>query len=278
VAAPGAREGWRLLVGQIGRQWPGLLAGIAMGLLWTAGRVSIPTLVQRAIDEGMEAGDADEVTRWAIVIAVVAVGTALCTGARRYLAFREARHAEAMLRDRLFGHLVRLSFPYHDQSPTGQLMSRANTDLQQVQNFVVLVPLTIANLVTVVASAVILARIDLSLTVLALGGLPLLVVLTRLLSSRLFPTMMAVQEESAELAEVVEETVSGVRVVKGFGAEEVQADRLEVEADDVYEASMAGARVRGRYWPILELLPSLGLVLVLWVGGHRVLDGELTIG
>ncbi len=167
-------------MGQIGRQWPGLLAGIAMGLLWTAGRVSIPTLVQRAIDEGMEAGDADVVTRWAIVIAVVAVGTAICTGARRYLAFREARHAEAMLRDRLFGHLVRLSFPYHDQSPTGQLMSRANTDLQQVQNFVVLVPLTIANLVTVIASAVILARIDLSLTVLALGGLPLLVVLTRL--------------------------------------------------------------------------------------------------
>src|SRR5690606_20792327 len=105
-----------------------------------------------------------------------------------------------------------------------------------------------------------LARTDLLLTLLALGGLPALVFLTRRMSARLFPTMMDVQQESAELAEVVEETVSGVRVVKGFGAEEVQAGRLSAEADDVYGASMAGARIRARYWPGLELLPSLGLV------------------
>lgn len=273
-----AREGWRLLGQQMARQRWGLAAGVTVGLVWTAGRVSIPSFVQRAVDEGMEAGDGDAVVRWALVIAVVAVVTALCTGMRRYMAFREARLAEASLRDRLFAHVVRLSFPYHDQSPTGQLMSRANTDLQQVQNFVVLVPLTIANVVTVLATAVILARINPLLTLMALGGLPALVFLTRRMSSRLFPTMMDVQQESAELAEVVEETVSGVRVVKGFGAEEVQARRLAVEADDLFGASMAGARIRARYWPGLDLLPSLGLILVLAHGGHLVIDGRLTLG
>jgi ATP-binding cassette subfamily B protein len=89
---------------------------------------------------------------------------------------------------------------------------------------------------------------------------------------------MAIQRESAELASVVEESVSGVRVVKGFGAQEVQAARLSSEADDVYEASMDAAKVRARFLPGMELLPNIGLILVLAYGGHLVLDGDLTLG
>ncbi len=273
-----ARRGWSLLLAQMRTQWAGLVVGVVFGLVWTAGRVSIPSLVQRAIDEGMEQRDEARVVHWAIVIAVVATFTAMCTGVRRYMAFREARRAEAEIRDRLFAHLVRLSFPFHDRTPTGQLMSRANLDLQQLQNFVSVIPLMIANAVTVLATAVILVTINPLLTVLALGGLPFLVVLTRRMSHKLFPTQMAVQQESAELAEVVEETVSGIRVVKGFGAEEVQRARLAAEADDVFDASMDGARVRATYWPPLELLPTLGLVLVLAYGGHLVIDGRLSLG
>ena len=271
-------EGWKLLLGQMRSQWVGITAGVAVGLLWTIGRVSIPSLVQRAIDQGMERGDDDAVVRWAIVIALVAVTTATFTGLRRYMAFREARRAEAQLRDRMFAHLVRLSFPFHDRTATGQVMSRANTDLQQLQNFFSIIPLAIANIVTVLAAAVILVLINPLLTLLALGALPFLVVLTRRMSAELFPTQMAVQEQSAELAEVVEETVSGVRVVKGFGAEAVQEARLRTEADDVYDASMAGAVVRAKFWPTLELLPTVGLVLVLGYGGHLVIDDRLSIG
>ncbi|HMJ77755.1 MAG TPA: ABC transporter ATP-binding protein [Iamia sp.] len=272
------RDGWRLLLGQMRAQWVGLLAGVGVGLVWTIGRVSIPSLVQRAIDQGMEQDDKGRVVHWATIIALVAVVTATCTGLRRYLAFREARRAEAHLRDRLFAHLIRLSFPFHDRTATGQLMSRANTDLQQLQNFFSIIPLAIANVVTVLAAAVILVLINPLLTLLALGALPFLIVLTRRMSAELFPTQMAVQQESAELAEVVEETVSGVRVVKGFGAEAVQEARLRTEADDVYDASMAGAVVRARFWPTLELLPTVGLVLVLGYGGHLVIDGRLSIG
>ncbi|HEU5149159.1 MAG TPA: ABC transporter ATP-binding protein [Iamia sp.] len=271
-------EGWKLLLGQMRAQWVGIAAGVAVGLLWTIGRVSIPSLVQRAIDQGMETGDEGAVVRWAIVIGLVAVTTATFTGLRRYMAFREARRAEAHLRDRMFAHLVRLSFPFHDRTATGQVMSRANTDLQQLQNFFSIIPLAMANIVTVLAAAVILVLINPLLTLLALGALPLLVFLTRRMSAELFPTQMAVQEESAELAEVVEETVSGVRVVKGFGAEAVQEARLRTEADDVYDASMAGAAVRARFWPTLELLPTVGLVLVLGYGGHLVIDDRLSIG
>src|SRR5690606_22837577 len=180
--------------------------------------------------------------------------------------------------DRLFAHMQRLHFAYHDQVQTGQLMSRANTDLQQIQAFVVMIPLTISNGMTVLAVTVILATIDPLLTLLALGSLPFLNVLATRFSRQLHPHVMGIQRESAELAAVVEESVAGVRVVKGLGAERVQAARLAGEADDVYRASMAAAMTRARFLPGLELIPNIGLIAVLGYGGHQVLDGSLTLG
>jgi ATP-binding cassette subfamily B protein len=89
---------------------------------------------------------------------------------------------------------------------------------------------------------------------------------------------MAVQQEQAQLAGVVEETVSGVRVVKGFGAEGVQAKKLEHEADDIQRVSMDAARIRSAFLPAIDLLPSIGLVAVLGIGGHRVMNGDMTLG
>jgi ATP-binding cassette subfamily B protein len=90
--------------------------------------------------------------------------------------------------------------------------------------------------------------------------------------------MAGIQQESAELAGVVEETVAGIRVVKGFAAEESQALRLASEADDLYGISMQAAKIRSRYWPALELLPNVGLIMVLGYGGHQVVAGQLSIG
>jgi ATP-binding cassette subfamily B protein len=89
---------------------------------------------------------------------------------------------------------------------------------------------------------------------------------------------MGIQRESAELAAVVEESVAGVRVIKGLGAERVQATRLKGEAEDVYDQSMAAARTRASFLPGLELLPNIGLIAVLGYGGHQVLNGNLSLG
>ena len=260
------------------RQWRGLAVGISVGLTWTVAKVLVPWLIGKAIDEGIATGSLRAVVGWALVIAGAGVVAAVFTGLRRYWAFRESRRAETDLRDRLFAHIQRLHFAFHDRTQTGELMSRSNTDLQQIQAFVVLIPLTISNAVTVLAVTVILFVIDPVLAVLALGSLPFLNVLGRRFSTRLHPEAMAIQRESAELASVVEESVSGVRVVKGFGAEPYQAARLSTEADDVYDASMRAARVRARFLPGMELMPNIGLILVLAYGGHQVLDGSLSLG
>jgi ATP-binding cassette, subfamily B, bacterial len=251
---------------------------VAVGLCWTVSKVSVGVLVQRAIDRGIEADDMAALRRWALAIGAVAVAVGAFTGLRRYLAFREARGIETDLREQLFAHIQRLHFAFHDRAQTGQLMSRANTDLQQIQAFVVMIPLTISNAVTVLAVTLILVSIDPLLTLLALGSLPFLNVLATRFSRRLHPAVMRIQQESAELAAVVEESVAGVRVIKGFGAEGVQATKLAGEADDVFDASMDAARVRATYLPALELLPNLGLIATLGYGGHQVMDGSLTLG
>ncbi len=249
-----------------------------VGLGWTFGKVSVGLLVQRAVDRGIESDDMDALRRWALLIAGAAVVVGCFTGFRRYVAFREARWIEADLRERLFAHIQRLHFAYHDRAQTGQLMSRANTDLQQIQAFVVMIPLTISNGVTVAAVTVILITINPLLTLLALGSLPFLNVLATRFSRRLHPAVMGIQQESAELAAVVEETVAGVRVVKGFGAERVQRARLGIEADGVFDRSMEAAQVRATFLPALELLPNIGLIATLGYGGHLVLDDALTLG
>jgi ATP-binding cassette subfamily B protein len=273
-----SRDGWRVIANALRAERAGVVLGVVVGLCWTAAKVAVPALVQGAIDNGIIPGDTAALLRWTIAIAIAAVFAAAFTGLRRYWAFRVSRAVETSLRHELFAHTQRLHFSFHDRVQTGDLMSRANTDLQQVQAFVVLIPLTISNFVTVCAVTVILVLIDPVLTLLALGSLPFLNYLGKRFSTRLHPAAMSIQRESAELASVVEETVSGVRVVKGLGAEAVQAERLRTEADDVYDASIDATRIRGRFLPAMELLPNIGLILVLFYGGHQVLSGSLSLG
>ena len=105
-----------------------------VGVVWTVAKVTVPLLIQRAIDRGIR-GD-DSLTMWGLAIAGAGLVSAVATGARRYIAFQNARAVEADLRDRVYEHALRLQFAYHDTHQTGQLMSRGNTDLQQFQNFV----------------------------------------------------------------------------------------------------------------------------------------------
>jgi ATP-binding cassette subfamily B protein len=272
------RAGRTLLFTQLRHQWRGLALGMALGMVWTAGKITIPKLVARAIDRGIQGGDSSSIRANAILVLCVGLVSAVCAGARRWNAFREARLAEAQLRDRVFAHLQGLHAGFHDRVHTGDLMSRANTDLQSVQQLFAMLPMTAANVMTISGATVILLVTDPVLAVLALVSLPFVSILGRIFAKRLHPEVLGIQQESAQLATVVEEAVSGVRVVKGFGAEPVLAARLLEEADDVYEVSLRASGVRARYSPALELLPNLGLVTVLFVGGHQVLDGRLSVG
>lgn len=270
------REGWLLLARTLRAQRRALATGAAIGLAWTLGKVSVPQLTRLAIDRGIERNGS--LLGWSLLIGVAAVVAGVFAGWRRYIAFRESRLTETRLREQLFSHIQGLHVGFHDRAQTGQLMSRASSDLQQVQGFVVNIPIFVSQVTMVLGVVVILLVSDWRLALVALAPIPFINISARRFSNRIHPAVLAVQQEQAQLANVVEETVSGVRVVKGFGAEEVQQRKLVTEADDIQRESMAAARIRARFLPAIDLLPSIGLVAVLGLGGHRVIDGQMTVG
>ena len=272
------KAGWRLMRGAVGEHRKMMFVGIFAGLVWAAARVAVPALAGAAVNQGVAKGDWTAARNWMLLILGVGLVQAACTGIRRYAAFGLAMRVERDLRMRLVAHLQTLHFAFHDRAQTGQLMAYANTDIQQINNTVLLIPLTIASAIQMVAVAIILISQSWGLAFFALAALPLLNISATRFSKRMFPVGLALQEELSELSGVVEESVTGIRIVKGFGVERLQRDRLAAEADSVYDRSMDQAKLRARFVPQIDFLPALGLVGILWYGGHQVLDGNLSVG
>ncbi len=280
IGQPGTvtNRGWRLIRTELRRRLGGIALGVAVAVVWALARVFVPFLVKMAIDRGITGRDTGALVRWTAAVVAMGAVSAAGAGGRRYLAFREARLVEADLRDRLFAHVQGLDFAFFDRSSTGDLLSRSNSDLLQIQSFLNMIPFTLGNGLQIVAATVILVSLNPLLALCALGSLPLVNVLGRRFSLRLHPSMQGIQRASARVAAVVEETVAGTRVVKGLGAEPVQQARLEAEAGGLYDEGIAAVSTRSRYSPTLELLPNVGLLLVVAVGGHMVINGQLSLG
>lgn len=267
---------WSHLLTLLRDRRQGLGIAVALGLAWTFGKIAVPLLTQAAIDRSISADGS--VLVWAGAIAGAGVVTGSFTAARRHIAFRESRMVETLLREQIHDHVLGLHPAYHDRAQTGQLMSRMSADLNQVQMFVVMIPLTLSHLALIIGVGVTLVVLDPWLALVALAPLPFVNVTAKKFSNAIHPAVLAVQSEQAQLSAVVEESIAGVRVVKGFGAERVRMEALSTEADDIQRVSLRAAEIRSRFLPLIEILPALGLIGVLGVGGLRVLDGAMTVG
>ena len=134
-------EGWRLLRAALRMQRRNLLLGALVGILWASFKVAVPQMTKYAINDGIEKNG--PLLQWALIIGGLGVLTGVLSGMRRYVAFRESRWAETLFRERLFSHVLNLHVGYHDKAQTGQLMSRASSDLMQIQGFIVMIPITL---------------------------------------------------------------------------------------------------------------------------------------
>jgi len=270
--------GWRLLWRMTGRNRRTVAVGVLAGLFWTLTRVIIPSLTAAAIDDGILRGHTGDLVGWSVAILLLGAASATCSGLRRYLAFTVAYRVETDLREDMFANLQRLDFRFHDQAQTGQLMARGATDLQQINQFMVMIPITIANAVTILAVTGILFYINVPLAAIALASLPILNLAAKRFSSQIHPVSMNLQEELSGLSTVVEETVTGIRAVKGFGAEGTQARQLARSADNIFDRIIHLARIRAFFTPLLDVLPALSLAFVLLYGGFAVVHHDLSVG
>ena len=255
-----------------------MYSGVGAGLAWTAARVTIPSLAGAAIDRGIIGSDSGLLTLLALLILALGAFSAACGGFRRYAAFKVAYSVETEWREGMFANLQRLDFSFHDHAQTGQLMARGATDLQQVNQLVVMVPLTMANLLTIVSVMVILLIVNVPLALIAMASVPVVNLSAKRFSNRIHPVSMELQEELSGLSTVVEETVTGIRAVKGLGAEAIQLRQLSRQAGRIYDRIIDLARIRAFFLPLLDVLPVLSLAVILWYGGVQVLHHHLSVG
>lgn len=274
----GDRAGWQFLVRSMRGHWWVEGASLASALVWTACVVTVPDLIGRAVNVGLLGHHQGELLVLGAVIAAVGALGALAAGLRRYCNGLASRSVERELRSLLFTRLLGFDVGYHDQVNRGQLLSRATSDLFQVQTLVSAGPAWIANTVTIVAVAVVLIVIDPLLGLVALCGLPIVGLTSKKYATTVRPALGKLQRARGNLAGVVEETVSGIRAVKGFGAEPVLEQRLGDQADEVRTQSLAIVDTRGHYNPMLNVVPMLELAAVNWLGGYLIIHHELTVG
>jgi len=197
---------------------------------------------------------------------------------RRYFGGRVALDVQYDLRTEIFDCLQRLDFASHDALQTGQLVSRASSDVGLLQGLLAWLPIMSGNLVMLVVSLGFMLWLSPMLTIVALAVIPLVMVVALRMRTTVFPASWDSQQRAAEVAGVVDEAVTGVRVVKGFGQEDRELARLTAASRDLFGARLRAVRITAKYSSTLQALPALGQVGVLAFGGWLALNGRITLG
>jgi ATP-binding cassette, subfamily B, bacterial len=211
------------------------------------------------------------------VIAIVVVG--LLAGvagivSRQYLYFT-AYNVEADLRSLIYEHMTWLSFSFYDRVQSGQLISRANSDIRSVQMYSIFAPLIIVQCFLGGVAFGFMLSINWALALISMVVMPILYVVGIKMRRVMFPISWITQSRLAQVATIVDENVNGVRVVKSFAQEEAEINRLADAAEGVAWAYIKDANIRATWSPWVQNLPQLGLALVLLCGGWMVLHGDL---
>ncbi len=247
-------------------------AGIGSGI------AALTPAVERQIVDNVILQHHSPLAPWLIALVVAGVITFCVAYVRRFVGGRVALDVQYDLRNAIYDQLQRLDFARHDEMQTGQLVSRANSDVGLLQGLLSFLPIMSGNLVLLVSSVIIMFIFSPELTLVSLVVVPLVGLVALRMRSKIFPASWDAQQKAGEVAGVVDEGVSGVRVVKGFGQEQRELERLVESADRMYGSRMRGVRLQARYQPTLQALPALGQVAILAFGGWLVIQHEITLG
>src|SRR5580693_1291529 len=265
------------LTGYCWRYRRSFLLALTGAVLATAFTAIIP-LLQRSIVDNVIVTHKDSIWPLAIALLAVAVATFGATFLRRYFGGRLSLDVQHDLRTEMLGALSRLDGARQDEIHTGQLVSRSISDINMIQSLLSLLPIALGSVLLFVVSIVIMLFLSPLLTVVALAVAPALWFIALRSRGKLFPASWHAQQQTGEVAAIVEETVGGVRVVKGFGQEDQEVERMEGASTALYSSRVRLARLMARFNPALEAVPTLGQVGVLALGGWLAIEGNITLG
>ena len=255
------------------KQWFAALIFAFAGLMI---QVWIPLLLQNGITDAL-VKNTGGLRNLVILIAVLGLFTAAFGYISRSNLFKVAYSIEFDLRNMLYEHFSRLSFPFYDRVQSGQLISRANSDIRSVQMYLTFAPMILVQCSIAVVAFCFMLSISVPLALVAMVSMPFIYLSGVRMRKKLFPVSWIIQARLAEVATVVDENVNGVRVVRSFAAEQQQLSQLGNAADRVQWAYIKDADLRARFTPLLQNLSQIGLVFVLLVGGWMIIHDHLPV-
>ena len=264
-----------------------LVWGAVAGL--TAFQLAGPWLVQYAIDTGLKIETVNDVEvalgnqRTLMLAAGLIVGAAALRGIFQYFqtftAEWLAQRCAYDIRNDIYNHLQRLSFAYHDKAQTGQIMQRATQDVEGVRMFISMGAIRLVYItVLLFATLTLMITTNLQLAMISWIFIPITAALAIRFTSQLRPIMLRTQELQGRLGVVLQENLSGMRVVKAFGRERNEQQKFDTDATDLFENSYASNQLQAKYTPLLTGVWSLAMVATAWAGANQIAGGNLTAG
>jgi len=267
------------LYGYLRPYWKELAVGYAAILVDTGLNLFVPQVIKNAIDQGLSAGRADALLVAGGLILGIGVVRAAAGFGQRYFGEWLSHRAAYDLRNRFYDSVQHLPFSFHDRMQTGDLMSRATSDIAEVERFVGIGTMDLAGTLLVLAGVIVAMFLeDARLALLALLPIPVLVVATVRFGTVIRPMFKSIQEQMSKLSATMQESLTGIRVVKSFAREPFELERFDRENDAWFRRRRDVIRVWANNWPLFSFVLALAIFLLLWFGGPPALNGRITVG
>ena len=247
-------------------------------VVWCFLIVIQPYIIKRIIDDGIVGQNSQILIVLISFMLIIGYIRATTIGIRRYYSMHVSYNVEAGIRNRIFTHMQKLAFNFHDKVPTGELMARASSDASQVRLAFAIAPLASANILLLVILSITLLSLSLPLGLLVLLSIPAVLWLASNFSSKAMGVSLRVKEAEAGMTTEVEEQLGGIRVVKAFGNEELASTKVESAISNIYDTSLEYLNLRTRFVPMFELIPMVITLLVLLLGGYLSINDFITLG
>ncbi len=247
-------------------------------ILWVFLVVVQPYLIKRIIDDGIISSNQKILVVLISFMLIAGYIRAISIGTRRYYGMHVSYNFEASIRNRIFTHMQKLAFNYHDRVPTGELMARASSDASQVRLAFAIAPLATANIFLLFILSGTLLSLNLPLGGMVLLSIPAVLWLASNFSSKAMGVSRKVKEAEAFMTTEVEEQLGGIRVVKAFGNEELAATKIEHAVQNIYDTSLDYLKLRTKFVPLFELIPMIITLLVLILGGYLSINDYISLG
>ena len=254
------------------------IIAMSSAVLWCFLVVVQPYLIKIIIDDGIVTGNQRNLIVLISFMVVAGYSRAISIGTRRYFGMHVSYNVEAGIRNKIFTHMQKLAFNYHDKVPTGELMARASSDASQVRLAFAIAPLATANIFLLLILSITLLTLSLPLGGIVILSIPAVLWLASNFSSKAMGVSLKVKESEARMTTEVEEQLGGIRVVKAFGNEEYASSKVESAVSNIYDTSLDYLKLRTRFVPMFELIPMIITLAVLLLGGYLSINEFISLG